>query len=138
MYFSSIFVSVLHMIFFNRIMDDGRPHMWTHFIIKNEMKTIVASPLLEGSSSSIVVAPPLLQLPIVRQCHKKIKERMMKQMLESGVANITYSKRTMVPTMKPPLKPDGQSLSIALHVVRVLSSDWLQCWLKLSRQFIDE
>jgi hypothetical protein len=62
-------------------MDDGGPHMWIHFIIENEMKTIVAPPLLEGSSSSIVVAPPLLQLPIVELCHKE-KKRMMKQMLE--------------------------------------------------------
>jgi hypothetical protein len=54
-------------------MDDGRPHMWTHFIIKNKMKTIVAPPLLEGSSSSILVPPPLLQLPIVKVCHKKKK-----------------------------------------------------------------
>ncbi len=49
--------------------------MWTHFIIENEMKTIVVLPLLEGFSSSIVVAPPLLQLPIVKLCHKKKKKR---------------------------------------------------------------
>jgi len=59
------------MFFFGRVMDDGRPHMWTHFIMENEMTTIVAPPLVEGSSSSMVVAPPLLQLPIVKQCHKK-------------------------------------------------------------------
>jgi hypothetical protein len=41
-------------------MGDGRLHMWTLFIVENEMKTIVAPPLLEGSSSSIVVALPLL------------------------------------------------------------------------------
>jgi len=89
MYFSSILISILHMIFFCRIMSDGSPHMWTHFIIENEMKTIVAPPLLEGFSSSIVVAPPLLQLPIVKLCHKK-KKGMMKQMLKGGsdVVNI--------------------------------------------------
>jgi hypothetical protein len=41
--------------------------------MENEMKTIVAPPLVDGSSSSMVVAPPLLQLPIVKQCHKKKK-----------------------------------------------------------------
>jgi hypothetical protein len=73
MYFLSIFISVLHMNFFCRIMDDGRPHMWTCFIIENEMITIVAPIVLVGSSSSMVVAPPLLQLPIVKWCHKKDK-----------------------------------------------------------------
>ncbi len=68
------FCFVLHMIFFCRIMKDARPHMWTHFIIENEMTTIVVLPLLEGFSSSIVVAPPLLQLPIVKLCHKKKKK----------------------------------------------------------------
>jgi hypothetical protein len=34
---------------------------------------------------------------------------------------ITYTKGTMVPTMKTPLKPDRQ------HVICVASSDWLQC-----------
>jgi len=34
--------------------------MWTHFIMSNEMTTIVAPSLLEGSSSFMVVAPPLL------------------------------------------------------------------------------
>jgi hypothetical protein len=73
MYFLSILISVLHMILFYRIMDDGRPHMWTCFIMENEMKNIIAPPLLEGSLSSMVVAPPLLQLPIVKWCHKKKK-----------------------------------------------------------------
>ncbi len=53
----------------------GRPHMWTRFIMDNEMTTMVAPPLIKGSSSSMVVAPPLLQLSIV-------KEWMMKQMLK--------------------------------------------------------
>jgi hypothetical protein len=52
-------------------MDDGRPHMWTRFIMENDMTTIVAPPLVERPSSSMVVAPPLLQLPIVKWCHKK-------------------------------------------------------------------
>ncbi len=47
--------------------------MWTHFIMENELITIVAPPLFEGSSSSMVVAPPLLQLSIVKWCHKKKK-----------------------------------------------------------------
>ncbi len=59
------------MIFFCSIMDDGRPHMWTRFIMENDMTTIVAPPLVERPSSSMVVAPPLLQLPIVKWCHKK-------------------------------------------------------------------
>jgi len=54
-------------------MDDGRPHMWTCCIMENEMITFVTPPMLEGSSSSMVVAPPLLQLPIVKWCHKKNK-----------------------------------------------------------------
>jgi len=54
-------------------MDDGRPHMSICFIMENEMTTIVAFQLMEGSSSSMVVAPPLLQLPIIKQCHKKKK-----------------------------------------------------------------
>jgi hypothetical protein len=73
MYCFSILIYVLHMIFFCRIMDDGRPHMQTRFIMENEMTTIVAPPLVEGSSSSMVVRPPLLQLPIVKWCHKKKK-----------------------------------------------------------------
>ncbi len=47
--------------------------MWTCFIMENEMITIVAPPVLEGSSSSMVFAHPLLQLPIVKWCHKKNK-----------------------------------------------------------------
>ncbi len=54
-------------------MDDGRSHMWTRFIMENEMATIVAPPLLKRSSNSMVVAPPLLQLSILKQCHKKKK-----------------------------------------------------------------
>ncbi len=47
-------------------MHDGRPYMWTHFIMEDEMTTTVLLPLVEGSSSSMVVAPPLMQLPIVK------------------------------------------------------------------------
>ncbi len=47
-------------------MDDGRPYMWTHFIMEDEMTTIIVLPLVEGSSSPMVVAPPLMQLPIVK------------------------------------------------------------------------
>jgi hypothetical protein len=47
-------------------MDDGRPYMWTHLIMEDEMKTTIDPPLVEGSSSSMVVAPPLMQLPIVK------------------------------------------------------------------------
>ncbi len=54
-------------------MDDRRSHMSTHFIMENEMATIVAPPLLKGSSSSMVVAPPLLQLLIVKLCLKEKK-----------------------------------------------------------------
>ncbi len=60
MYFLSVFIFVLHMIFLCKIIDDGRPHMWTRFILENEMTIIVAPSLLEGSSSSMVVAPSLL------------------------------------------------------------------------------
>jgi hypothetical protein len=99
MYLFSILIFVLHMIFFYIIMDDGRPHMWTRFIMEIEMTTIVAPPLVEGSSSSMVVAPPLLQLSIVKRCHKK-KSWMMKQILEGvGVillllTSLTYMKRS--------------------------------------------
>jgi hypothetical protein len=49
--------------------------MWTHFIMENEMATIVAPALLKGSSSSmVVVAPPLLQLSIDKLCHKGKKQ----------------------------------------------------------------
>ncbi len=58
--FLSVFIFVLHMIFFCKIMDDGRPHMWTRFMLENEMTIIVAPSLSEGSSSSMVVAPSLL------------------------------------------------------------------------------
>jgi len=64
-------------------MDDGRPYMWTHFMMEDEMLTIVILPLVEGSSSFVVVAPPLVQLSIVKQCQKrKRKWVMMKQMFE--------------------------------------------------------
>ncbi len=62
-------------------MDDGRPHMWTHFIMENEMTTIEAPPLFEGSLSSMVVAPTLLQYQLSNGVIRK-KKRMMKQMLE--------------------------------------------------------
>ncbi len=58
--FLSVFIFVLHMIFFCKIMDDGRPHMWTRFMLENEMTIIVAPSLSEGSSPSMVVAPSLL------------------------------------------------------------------------------
>ncbi len=38
------------MIIFCRIMDDGRPHMWTCFIMENETTTIVAPPLFKEFS----------------------------------------------------------------------------------------
>ncbi len=88
------------MIFFCGIMDDGRSHMWTSFIMENEMATIVAPPLLKRFSSSMVVAPPLVQLSIVKQCHKKKKQWMMKQMLEGDgvilllLTCLTYMKRS--------------------------------------------
>jgi hypothetical protein len=47
-------------------MDDGRPHMWTHFAMEDEVTTTAIPPLVEGSSSSMVVAPPLMQLSIVK------------------------------------------------------------------------
>jgi len=81
-------------------MDDGRSHMGTHFIMENEMTTMVAPPLLKGFSSSMVVAPPLLQLSIVKQCHKKKKQWMMKQMLKGDgvilllLTSLTYMKRS--------------------------------------------
>ncbi len=55
-------------------MDDGRSHMWTRFIMENEMTIIVAPSLLEGPSSSMVVALSLLQLSIVKWCHKGKKK----------------------------------------------------------------
>jgi hypothetical protein len=54
------------MIFFCKIMDDGRPYMWTHFTMEDEMTTTIVPPLLEGFSSSMVMAPPLMQLLIVK------------------------------------------------------------------------
>jgi hypothetical protein len=64
-------------------MDDGRPYMWTHFMMEDEMLTIVILPLVGGSSSFIVVAPLLVQVSIVKQCQKrKRKWVMMKQMFE--------------------------------------------------------
>jgi hypothetical protein len=54
-------------------MDDERPYMWTHFMMEDEMSTIIILPLEGGSLSFIVVAPPLLQLPIVKQCQKRKK-----------------------------------------------------------------
>ncbi len=71
--FLSIFIFVLHMIFFCGIMDDGRPRMWSCFIMENEMTTIVAPPLLEGSLSSMVVAPTLLQYQLSNNIIRKNK-----------------------------------------------------------------
>jgi hypothetical protein len=40
--------------------------------MEDEMTIIVFLPLVEGSSSSMIVAPLLVQLPtIVKWCHKK-------------------------------------------------------------------
>jgi hypothetical protein len=65
-------------------MDDGRPYMWIRFIMENEMTIIVIPPLVEGFLPSIVVAPPLVQLSIVNQCHKKKKHQMMMRQLLEG------------------------------------------------------
>jgi hypothetical protein len=59
------------MIFLGQIMDDERLYMWIRFIMEDEMTTIVIPPLVEGFLSSIIVAPPLVQLSIVNGCHKK-------------------------------------------------------------------
>jgi hypothetical protein len=66
MYFLSILIFVLYMIFFCKIMDDGRPYTWPHFILEDEMTTTIVHPLVGGSSLSMVVSPPLMQLPIVK------------------------------------------------------------------------
>jgi hypothetical protein len=58
------------MIFFGRIMGDGRPHMWICFIMKNEMTIVIVLPLVEGFSSSMIVALPLVQLLIVNDITK--------------------------------------------------------------------
>jgi hypothetical protein len=47
-------------------MDDGRPYTWPHFILEDEMTTTIVHPLVGGSSLSMVVSPPLMQLPIVK------------------------------------------------------------------------
>jgi hypothetical protein len=65
-------------------MDDGRPYMWTHFLMEDDMSTIVILPLVEGFSSFIVVAPSLVQLSIVKQCQKRKKMVMMKQIFEGN------------------------------------------------------
>jgi hypothetical protein len=48
------------MIFFGRIMGDGRLHMWIHFIMEDEMTIVIVPPLVEGFSSSMIVALPLV------------------------------------------------------------------------------
>ncbi len=53
------FYLFLYIIIFCEIMDDGRPYMWTCFIMEDEMTTIVA--------------PPLVWLLIVKCCHKRKK-----------------------------------------------------------------
>jgi hypothetical protein len=74
--------------------------MWARFIMENEMTTIVVPPLVEVSSSSMVVTPPLLHLPIVKWCHKKKRKWMMKQILEGDgvilllLTSLTYMKRS--------------------------------------------
>jgi hypothetical protein len=64
--FDHFILLFLYMIFFCKIMDDGRPYMWTHFIMEDEMAITLVPPLVEGSSSSMVVALRLIQLPIVK------------------------------------------------------------------------
>ncbi len=66
-------------IFFCRIKDGGRPYMRTHFIMEDEMVIIVVN---ERFSSSMVIAPPLVELLIVNQCHKKEEQWMMRQNVE--------------------------------------------------------
>ncbi len=78
-------------------MDDGRPHMWTHFIMENEMTTIVTPPLLEGSLSSMVVAPRLLQYQLSNDVIRRKKQWMMKQMLEGdGVILLLLTSLTYI------------------------------------------
>jgi len=59
------------MIFFFRIMHDERPRMWICFIMENEMTIVIVLPLVEGFSSSMIVALPLVQLLIVKRYYKK-------------------------------------------------------------------
>jgi hypothetical protein len=41
-------------------MHDGRPYMWICFIMEDEMTIVIVLPLVEGFSSSTIVALPLL------------------------------------------------------------------------------
>jgi hypothetical protein len=61
------------MIFFGRIMCDGRLHMWIRFIMEDEMTIVIVLPLVEGFSSSMIIALSLVQLLIVKQYYKKFK-----------------------------------------------------------------
>jgi hypothetical protein len=68
--------------------------------MENEMITFVTPPMLEGSSSSMVVAPPLLQYQLSNGVIRKTKQWMMKQMLEGDgmllllLTSLTYMKRS--------------------------------------------
>jgi hypothetical protein len=47
--------------------------MWTCFMMENDMTMTITLSLVEGSSSFMIIAPQLVQLLIVKQCHQKKK-----------------------------------------------------------------
>jgi hypothetical protein len=61
-------------------MGDGRPFVWTHFVMT------IASPLVKRSSSTRIVAFQLMQLLVVKMMLSKKKWQMMKQMLKGDEA----------------------------------------------------
>jgi hypothetical protein len=63
-------------------MDDGWPFMWTCFMMENDMTMIITLSLVEGSSSFMIIAPQLVQLLIVKQCHQKKSNKWWKKVLE--------------------------------------------------------
>jgi hypothetical protein len=47
------------------------PFMWTCFMMEDEMTTIKTIPLMKGFLSFMIVALQLVQLLVVKWCHKK-------------------------------------------------------------------
>jgi len=57
--------------FWGEIMDDEMPFMWTCFMMEDEMTTTKTFPLMKGFLSFMIVALQLVQLFVVKWCHKK-------------------------------------------------------------------
>jgi hypothetical protein len=59
-------IFALNAVFFCKIINDERIFIWIRFMMEDEMTMIIIHPLGKGFSSSMIVAPQLMQFSIVK------------------------------------------------------------------------